>query len=302
MGYATAWIAPNPISSYLIAQGKFTRWTSVAHHVLHGGYDALVPPGQRFHSKTFAQRGRRWLDWPDWLYPEAWKYEHNTLHHYRLGEEADPDLVERYAEWIRQLNSPVILKLLLIGYFMCTWKFTYYMGKVLQASDGKVKPSSRLLQAAPCVLIHFGFIPLLFLPSGVWALSSVLINTLLAECITNIHSFITIVTNHAGDDLYRFEGKPAGLEEFQWRQILGSTNYQTGGFLNDALHGYLNYQIEHHLWPDKSMMQYRWLQPHVKALCADYQVPYIQESVWIRLRKTLSIMLGRSDMKTGWSN
>lgn len=109
----------------------------------------------------------------------------------------------------------------------------------------------------------------------------------------------TSVAHHAGDDLYRFEGKPAGLEEFQWRQILGSTNYQTGGFLNDALHGYLNYQIEHHLWPDKSMMQYRCLQPRVKALCADYQVPYIQESVWIRLRETLLIMLGRSDMKNG---
>ena len=29
LGYATAWIAPNPISAYLISQGNFTRWTTV---------------------------------------------------------------------------------------------------------------------------------------------------------------------------------------------------------------------------------------------------------------------------------
>jgi fatty acid desaturase len=29
------------------------------------------------------------------MLPEAWRYEHNVLHHYHTNEVADPDLVEQ---------------------------------------------------------------------------------------------------------------------------------------------------------------------------------------------------------------
>ena len=45
------------------------------------------------------------------------------------------------------------------------------------------------------------------------------------------------------------------------RQVLGSTNFRTGGDVNDFLHGWLNYQIEHHLWPDLSPRQLQFAQP-----------------------------------------
>ena len=31
----------------------------------------------------------RVLDWLDWMLPEAWNHEHNSLHHYKLGEEGE---------------------------------------------------------------------------------------------------------------------------------------------------------------------------------------------------------------------
>ena len=40
-----------------------------------------------------------------------------------------------------------------------------------------------------------------------------------------------------------------------------------GGDVNDFLHGWLNYQIEHHLFPDLPPLRYRQLQPKVKARC-----------------------------------
>jgi fatty acid desaturase len=85
------------------------------------------------------------------------------------------------------------------------------------------------------------------------------------------------------------------------RQIVGSVDYQTGGDAVDLLHGWLNYQIEHHLWPDLSPLQYRKAQPRLKALCEAHGVPYVQEPVWRRLRKTLDVMVGAADMKRGWS-
>jgi len=41
LGYGTAWIIPNPVSAYLISQGNVTRWTTIAHHILHRGYDRI---------------------------------------------------------------------------------------------------------------------------------------------------------------------------------------------------------------------------------------------------------------------
>ena len=63
----------------------------IAHHVSHRGYDRVQGAPDTRRSKRFAAGRRRWLDWFDWIRPEAWNTEHNLLHHYRLGEEADPD-------------------------------------------------------------------------------------------------------------------------------------------------------------------------------------------------------------------
>jgi hypothetical protein len=45
------------------------------------------------------------------------------------------------------------------------------------------------------------------------------------------------------------------------------------------------------------MLQYQKAAPQLKAICEKYGVPYVQESVWERLRKTVDIMIGKTDMK-----
>src|SRR3712207_4183224 len=59
LGYATAWLAPNPLSALLIAQGSTARWTMMAHHVTHRGYDRV--PGMPEHrtGRAFASGWRR---------------------------------------------------------------------------------------------------------------------------------------------------------------------------------------------------------------------------------------------------
>ncbi|HRH90977.1 MAG TPA: hypothetical protein PLW01_03575 [Agitococcus sp.] len=44
------------------------------------------------------------------------------------------------------------------------------------------------------------------------------------------------------------------------------------------------------------MSEYQRLQPQVKALCEKYSIPYVQESVWVRLKKTVDVMVGNSSM------
>ncbi len=331
LGYATASIAPNPIAVVGIAFGRYVRWTAVAHPVCHRGYDRLDPPAAR-RGSIFARGRRRLLDWFDWIDPDAWHEEHNLQHHYRLNEEADPDLVERNLKWLRDSRLPRWLRLALVPLFAISWKFVYYAPSTLEAlaraerrrtrrgrDPGELPVELELAQRwsarglwsfapwinkrlwlrcwAPYLLVYFVAIPLLAAPLGAWAVLSVLINSLLAEFLTNAHAFLTIVPNHAGADLYRFEGRTRSRGEFYLRQIVGSSNYRCGGDLNDVMHGWLNYQIEHHLFPDMSLLQYRRAQPEVAAICARHGVPYVQESVWRRCAKAVAIIVGDASMR-----
>ena len=319
LGYATAWIIPNPVSAYLISQGNFTRWTTVAHHVLYRGYDRIEGIPAHYTSKGFAKGWRRYLDWLDWMYPEAWDAEHNDVHHYHLGEEVDPDQVEFNMEGLRNSPIPTWGRYALLAVMASTWKIIYYASSTLTeyraiqdkqtgGTRGQIsrldmwnplKPAGKDLWVncmLPYSIVNFVVIPLLFIPFGVVAATNVLINVLMAEVITNLHSFLVIGPNHTGEDVMMFEEKAKVKGEFYLRQIVGSVNYPNGTNTLDFLHGWLNYQIEHHLWPEMTASQYQKAQPLVKAICEKHNIPYIQESVFTRLRKTLDIMVGKTSM------
>jgi fatty acid desaturase len=320
LGYATAWIIPNPLSAFLLSLGQFTRWL-LAHHILHRGYDRVPGIPSRYTSKVFARGWRRYIDWFDWLLPNAWDHEHNTLHHYHTGEDGDPDVVERHLELLRSLRIPLFLKYGIVAIVACTWKIIYYAPNSLAMmhhdggrrskklsvavlSVGNVldfrRPAVRELWLrcyASYATWHFVVVPLLFLPLGSAAAWAVLINKLLAEAITNAHAFFVIGPNHTADDLYRFRFHYRRKDEFYVTTVLGSANYRCGPELVDYLSIWLNYQIEHHLVPDLPMRQYCLIQPRVKEACLEFGLPYRQESVFRRFGRMLDICIGKTSMR-----
>jgi fatty acid desaturase len=323
LGYACAWV-PNPVSMALIALGASARWAVIAHHVTHKGLDRVPGTPARLTSAGFAQGARRYLDWMDWILPEAWNHEHNVLHHAYTNEVADPDLVEENVSSMRSSRTMKILFLILSAF---TWKATYYAPNTIQVLQRKRRrvaqggkdvrsdargPETTLDAFDPrtpdgrelwvrCLLPYLGLrfvlLPLLFAPLGAFAVLSVFINSVGAELLTNLHSYCIITPNHAGDDLYRFDGPPSQPREWFLRQVLSSVNCNTGGDLNDFLHGFLNYQIEHHLYPDLPPLQLQRLQPRVRAVCEAYGVPYRQEPVFARVRQMASIFIGDRAMR-----
>eukprot|EP00434_Breviolum_minutum_P027260 symbB.v1.2.024106.t1/scaffold2259.1/size84200/2 len=150
----------------------------------------------------------------------------------------------------------------------------------------------------PYLLLHFFLLPLPLLllgPSFFW---HGVANLFLAELVANIHGFIVTTFNHTGEDVYCFpSGCRVNSPTFYLRAVIGSANCSTGGFLNDFLHGYLNYQIEHHIWPDLSMLSYAKAQPHVKAICEKHGVPYVQENIIARMTKVFRIFTGHARMR-----
>jgi hypothetical protein len=125
------------------------------------------------------------------------------------------------------------------------------MDKKYNALRKVVKPKEFFTQVlGPFFFTRFVLIPMpfLFIPGiGPTLCMNALWNVFLAELVTNIHAYVTIVTNHAGNDLYTFDDavKPRSAS-FYVRQIVGSANYVTNNDdITDFCHGFLNYQIEH---------------------------------------------------------
>jgi fatty acid desaturase len=320
------------LAAALLGLGTYSAWITM-HHVGHRGYDKVpgVPP--RWTSRRFARGARRYLDWLDWMTPEAWIHEHNMLHHGRTGEEADPDLVERNALILRTWRAPRAVKLLAVGSAALTWKFLYYAPNTVRAlhraeraraghrdaeSDEDAarrlfdlrRPESRaelrrLLSPRsaegrtlwlrcwlPYGALRFGVLPLPALLVGPRAWVAVFVASLLGELLTNLQGFVTITPNHTGDDLPRFEGHARDRAEFVLRQIVGSVDYTGGDGWRDFLQGYLNYQIEHHVWADLPMLKYRQAQPELEAICARHGVPYLRAPLARRFAKLVAILVG----------
>lgn len=327
VGLLTMWMAPNPLTVLALSLWTTSAWAMVGHHVSHGGYNRTDPSGN-WTSRQFARGSllRRAQDWFDWMLPEAWNLEHNQLHHYRLGEDADPDLVERNtADW----TGPK--KWALVAVTLLTWKWSYYapntykelkvhemqrkgtelpagfdpmtpltLAKVLEGAGGPAFSFGELVKEVmgPYFLGRFFLLPLPLLFFGPALYGNAVANLFLADVLSNVHSAIIILTNHAGEDMYKFAGgcKPRS-PTYYLRAVTSSVNFDTGGDVNDFMHGWLNYQIEHHAWPDLSMLAYRKGQPELKRICEKHGVPYVQENVFVRLKKTVDIMVGHTRMR-----
>ncbi|WP_437804247.1 fatty acid desaturase family protein [Sorangium sp. So ce693] len=195
----------------------------------------------------------------------------------------------------------------------CTWKWLYYgpatrsalrkrRERAAEAStEGRERaawsPSvlldrEMLLRSyLPYALVHFVLLPLAFLPLGRGAALGVLVNSVVAELLSNLHSFAVIAPTHTGLDIPIFEGAARSREEYYVRQIVGSVNYESPGSAADVLHGYMGYQIEHHLWPDLPLRQYPEVAREVEALCREVGLPYRRDSVWRRITEMVRAVI-----------
>jgi len=340
VGLLTMGFGVNPISVIGLSLYTFSRWTMIAHHTCHGGYEKCHPNKGRWSRFKFALGSlwRRFNDWFDWMMPEAWNVEHNNRHHYNLSEITDPDLVEQNLEELRKLNAPVFLKYLIVGGFMLSWKWFYYapntykelkLARLRKAGTkipAHVKPEDQItfksalagecyfysfaelmgIVLLPYFILHFFVAPMPYLLvgehldgyTGQEMYINAIKNLFLAEMLTNVHGFIAVVTNHAGDDMYRFRHACRPFSgSFYLRQVLASVDYAMGYDLVDFMHGWLNYQIEHHMWPNLSMLSYQKSAPLVQEICDRYGVPYVKQNVFKRLKKTVDIMVGNTNMK-----
>ena len=310
LGFSTAWIFPNPFSAFLIAQGMIVRFT-IGHHIGHGAYDRIKGIPERYTSKVFARGWRRFIDWPEWWTHGAWLHLHNRLHHPNTQDANDADLMNPdHFSHVR-----LAFRYLVLAFFTMTWKFSYYAPYMEQEwirhrrRDERVRPyefrpgdildiANRdvgrlwLRRYLPYLSYRFALPTLLCLPFGLGAATNVLLTIVLAELIHNTQTFVCIRSSHSAPDLPMFAVKGPGRQDYYARQVLATANYNGGSDITDILHGWTNYQIEHHLWPDGTLLQFQKARTEVKAACLARGIRYIQENVLKRYWMMSRIFLG----------
>ena len=302
------------VAAVLIGTGNVARWANVAHPILHGAYDKVPNIPAKYTKNGFASGARRYIDWLDWIKPDAWSFEHNIMHHYHLGEDDDPDNVEKNLVWLHEMKIPMFLKYTIVYSFAAVWKLAYYAPNTLRILENKRRRKLKLEETRdyelspftkngltlwkdyilPYGIINFVLLPMLFLPFGMDAAMLAFFIIVGAEIFANLHSFLVIVPNHTADDIYQFSTPHKSQGEYYLRQIMGSVNYCTGTDLIDFSHGFLNYQIEHHLFPNMPHSFYQKMQPIVKDICKKHNLEYRQESVFKRIGMTIDLMVGKT--------
>jgi len=189
---------------------------------------------------------------------------------------------------------------------MASWRIFYYPNNTYkeffkQKYKTEKLPKTYILYLIrdchlPNILFHYILLSLPMLAVSPELAKYYLINRLGAEIITAFHTFTIIVPNHTGEDLLLIKDHYNNKGEFYLAGILGTCNFKTGGFWNDYCHGYLNYQIEHHLFPQLSPLKLSLIQKDVQSLCKELDIPYIQESAFVRLVKCFHVFFKNKSM------
>ena len=321
VGFATAWFIINPISILLIAIGQLARW-GIGHHILHRAFDNIPGCPDRFKGSVFARGWRRLWDWNEWMLPAGFQHEHN-VHHVYTGGEQDPDVVEANVEFIRTCNKPRWVKYLMTLLIGLTWRLSYYAPgtfiqlrrkqKGLRATRYEFKslmvftdifsPFSRegllfwFYCLLPTLLTRFILFPAAFLFISRYAAINVLITVIGAELLCNLYTFILIASSHTGEDVYRFDTGSKGRPDFYRHQLLGTVNYKRGPIVRDFLQMWINYQIEHHIFPNLPPSKYRQCAVEVEAICKKHNVPYRTENLRYRMWDMVNIVVGNTSMQ-----
>ena len=267
----TAWA----IGAGTLGVAKIIENMEIGHNVMHGQWDWMNDP--EIHSTNW--------EWDNVGTSEHWKQTHNYMHHKYtniLGMDDDVGYgllrVTRDQRWHPFYYGNLAYNTLLALLFQWGVGIQYLeLGKVVKGRDDrehtKRNVSLFLRKAGKQLAKDYVFYPAL---SGKgW--KSTLTANLTANGIRNVWTNAVIFCGHFPDGAEKFTKKDLAEEtqaEWYLRQMLGSANL-TGGPVIDFMSGNLSYQIEHHLYPDMSSNRLAEAAVRVRALCEEYDLPYV---------------------------
>jgi fatty acid desaturase len=267
--------------------------------------------GTNTHTSThYGTSDKRWvneflsyLGYPMFVGLSAtyWWHKHVTLHHPSpnvVGVDSDADLLPWFAITESEVGAssgfrrfyhkhlqfwlfPLALAVNCFSIQMAGW--VYVIGKLRHPRERKL---SHWIDAGALVmhLVLWVGIPLLFLPLPAVAAFYLLRNVLLGYAM-----YAILAPGHFPADAQRTTEEVRHGTDFYEVQTEGTVSFRTG-WLGRFLCSGLDYQVEHHLFPNISHVHYPEVSKAVQAFCAQQGLSYHSYSWGVALWKSWQVL------------
>jgi linoleoyl-CoA desaturase len=219
-----------------------------------------------------------------------WKMQHNVLHHtFTNVHEHDEDIVSRgilrlepHTTWKPIYRFQHIYAWFLYGLMTLTWILFKDISRLVKyqrnglAEKQKANIMREWMILVATKLIYLGYIfvlPLLFTSLAWW---QVLAGIVIMHYLAGFFLAIVFQPAHVIEGTeYPVPDGDASLET-NWtvHQLLTTSNFGNRSRWFSWFVGGLNFQIEHHLFPNICHVHYRKISSIVKATAADFGIPY----------------------------
>ncbi len=257
----------------------------VMHDAIHGSYSKKATIN-RFLGYTMNLIGAN---------ATVWKLQHNVLHHtYTNIQEADDDINMPF--FLR--FSPNAKKYKVHRFqFLYVW-FFYSISTIawITMKDfvrltryrniGLIKTKkeyqNHLFKLILWKLLYYSYaliLPAIFLP---FSFGLIILAFLSMHIVTGLLISCVFQVAHIMPGIEYPESNENGEIENNWlvHQLLTTSNFSPRSKVMSWLIGGLNYQIEHHLFPNICHVHYRDISPIVKSTAMEYGIPYNEKSTF----------------------
>jgi len=130
--------------------------------------------------------------------------------------------------------------------------------------------------------------PLLALISG-YSLVRVFFANLIVDIINSLWMTMTLQSSHFTEPL-QAENCLDNKGKWYESQILSTINFSGRYRWQSILWGHIDYQIEHHLFPDIPSRHYPAIAEEVKVICQEFQIDYkCNPNIWVAIYKYLRL-------------
>jgi linoleoyl-CoA desaturase len=241
-------------------------------------------------------------------YAPTWKIQHNVLHHtytniQHFDEDIDPPVpIIRFTP--HDKYKPIHRFQFLYAWFFYSlmtvswvtikdWQSLFRYKKMGLTRNENEKFSALFLELLVSKVIYYTYmivLPILFLDIPWWG---ILLLFLLKQLIAGFTLAVVFILAHVVPETAFPQPNADHKMENNWaiHQLQTTSNFGPKSRIFQWFIGGLNYQVEHHLFPNICHVHYRKLSKIVKETALEYGLPYYSEPTFMSAVRSHSKML-----------
>jgi linoleoyl-CoA desaturase len=260
---------------------------SVMHDAVHGSFSKKGWLNKLFGSTMYFIGGNTF----------NWKVQHNMLHHTYTNIEGFDEDIEPKASLRLSKHTPLkkihkfqhIYAFVLYCFMSLSRIFTEIKQLIkynktgitkLQGSTPKKEMTKLIVAKSVYLLIILG-LPLIFSPFSWWL---ILLGFLLMHCVAGIFMSTVFQMAHLVEEVAQPFPNQEGNIENEWmiHELETTANFSKRSRLFGWMIGGLNYQIEHHLFPNICHVHYRAISPIVERTVKEFGLRYNENRTFFK--------------------